>query len=527
MYYQSDQPPRNQPASGNRRGPYPQQNGRPYGGDPNFGKRPRKKKRRGFGWQMLKFFLVLLLVAAVGAGIYVGKAYLDVMPYTAVFMDGVTVDGINLGGMTWEEGETAVRDQIKEKLGSWYVRLRNENGVYPDITAETLSISRDPTEALEEAWAVGHETSATDRKTVFELQQEIITARETDYSFSSVEYDADTTVIDTILESLERSAYIQPQDAKLLSFNPDSTTEPFEFQEEVVGRKLDTDAIKEEILEMVSAFESGEVLLQTKTLAPEITVADLEELYTLRARAVTPIDSSSTEARNENIRVAFSKINGYIINDGAKFSFNGVVGKRSLENGFYRAYEYNYGELVLGIGGGVCQASTTVYLAAMKAGMELISHTAHSMKVSYTDMGLDATVSDTVGAERDMSFRNNSGGQIFLAARVITDPSNSKRLMCEVRVYGLDMGGISYDFETVIVEVLSPPLEPVYIDDTDAKYVTYVDEVYPYSDAVDGYVVDTYLVTMQNGVQIASEKITRSTYPARAQKLYRGIYTRY
>ena len=503
MYYQSDQPPRNRPVSGNRRVPYPQQGGRPYGGDPNFGKHPRKKKRRGFGWQMLKFFLVLLLVVAVGAGIYVGKAYLDVSPYTSVFLDGVTVDGINLGGMTWEEGEAAIRNQIKDKLGSWYVRLKSANGMYRDITAEMLSISRDPVEALEAAWAVGHETSATNRKTVFELQQEIITARESDYHFSSVEYDADTSVIDGILSNLERAAYDQPQDAKLLNFNPDSTTEPFEFQEEVVGRKLDTDAIKTEILEMVSTFESGEVLLQTVALYPETTVADLEKYYTLRARAVTPIDSSSTEARDENIRIAFSKINGYIVNDGSKFSFNTVVGRRTLENGFYRAYEYNYGDLVLGIGGGVCQASTTVYLAAMKAGMELISHTAHSMKVSYTDMGLDATVSDTVGAERDMSFRNNSGGQIFMAARVISDPANRKRLMCEVRIYGMDLGSISYDFETVVVKTLDPPLEPVYIDDTDAKYVTYVDEIYPYSDAVVGYVVDTYLVTMQNGVEIS------------------------
>ncbi len=526
MYYRNDQPPQNQPDPRYRREPYTPQGGRPYGGAPNGGYKPKQRKRRGFAWQMFKFFLVLLLVAGVGAGIYVGKAYLDVVPYTSVFMDGVTVDGINLGGMTWEEGNAAVRKQITDKLGSWYVRLKNENGTYPDITAKTLGISRDPAEALETAWAVGHETSATDRKTIFELQQEIVTARDTEYGFSSVEYNADLSVIDTILASLEKGAYIQPQDAKLLRFNPDSTTEPFEFQEEVIGRRLNTDAIKAEIMEMVNSFESGEVLLQTETLYPEITVADLGKYYTLRGMAVTPIDSSSTEARNENIRIAFSKINGYILNNGSKFTFNGVVGRRTLENGFYRAFEYNYGEIVLGIGGGVCQASTTVYLAAMKAGMELVSHTAHSMKVSYTDLGMDATVSDTIGAERDMAFRNNSGGQIFIAARVTTDPANKKRLRCEVRVYGVDLGKISYDFETVVVEVLQPPLDPIYIDDTDAKHVTYVDEVYPYSDATVGYVVDTYLVTLDNGVKVGSEKITRSTYPARAQKFWRGIYTR-
>jgi len=468
---------------------------------------------------MLKLLFVLLVIAAVGAGIFVGKTYLDVAPYTSVFLDGVTVDGINLGGMTWSEGETAVRDQIKEKLGSWYVRLKSSNGYYRDITAETLNISRDPEEALEAAWAVGHAADADGHVTIFDLQNELITSRAGAYSFSSVEYDADTTVIDDILSMVAAAAYIEPQDARMLSFNPDSTTEPFTFQDEVIGRWLNTDAIKEEIMQMINSFESGEVLMQPETLYPSITVADLEKYYTLRGRAITPIDSKSTDARNENIRVAFSKINGYIINDGSKFSFNTVVGRRTLENGFYRAYEYNYGDLVLGIGGGVCQASTTVYLAAMKAGLELVDHTSHSQKVSYTDLGMDATVSDTIGASKDMSFRNNTGGQIFMAAQVTTDPANKKRLLCEVRIYGMDLGDISYDLETEIVKVLTPSSDPIIVYDSEGEYVTFDNPIKTLTEAADGYVVDTYRVTLQNSVQIARDKITRSTYPARQEKI--------
>ncbi len=527
-------PYQNQPVQGNQQRPYAQQNIRPQNDFPNGfqnGNYPsgdfKPKKKRSFTWQLTKFLLVLILVGAAGVGIYVGKTYLDVAPYTSVFLDGVTVDGIDLGGMTWDEGNTAVRSQIINKLSSWYVRLKSTNGSYKDITAETLNISRDPSDALEAAWAIGHDTSATTRKTIFELQNEIIAANADVKSFSSVEYNADTSVIDNILSALARAAYVEPQDAKMLSFNPESTTEPFTFQEEVVGRTLDAEAIKEKIIGMIDSFESGEVLIETTALYPKTTVADLEKYYTLRSRAVTPIDTSSTDARNENIRIAFEKLNGQIINEGAKLSFNGVVGKRSQTNGFLRAYEYNYGDLVWGIGGGVCQASTTVYLAALKAGMTLGDHTAHSQKVSYTDLGLDATVSDTNGAEKDMSVRNNTGGQIFIAAHVITDPANRKRLLCEVRIYGLDLGDISYDLETEIVEVLQPPSDPVYIDDKEAKYVTFTDEFKIVSQAAEGYVVDTYLVKLQNGVQLSREKLTRSTYPARSQKIYVGVATRY
>ena len=523
MYYNSKQPPPTRPMANYQQSRYPQQGPRLSDEYRNGGQRPRKKKRRGFAWQLFKFVLVLLLVAALGAGIYVGKAYLDVAPYTSVFIDGVTVDGIDLGGMTWEEGNAAVRNQIIEKLGSWYVRLRNPNGQYGDITAETLNITRDPADALEAAWAAGHETSTVNRKTIFELQQEILLVGEGDYSFSSIESNADTSKIDNILATLEKAAYVEPQDARMLTFNPDSTTEPFTFQAEVVGMKLDTTAAKEEIMAMISSFESGEVLLQPEYLYPNITVADLEKVYTLRARAVTPIDSHSTDARNENIRIAFSKINGYNLSDGGKFSFNGIVGRRTQANGFYRAFEYNYGELEWGFGGGVCQASTTVYLAAMKAGLTLGDHTPHSQKVSYTDLGMDATVSDTVGREKDMSFRNSSGSQIFIASHLITDPSNKKHLLCEVRIYGSDLGSITYDLETEIVEVLQPPAEPLRIDDDDAKYVTYTNEWKVVSEAAEGYVVDTYRVTYENGVQIARDKITRSTYPARQEKIYYGV----
>jgi vancomycin resistance protein YoaR len=519
MYYPSNQTPPARPPAGNQRSQYPPQGVRPAGGYPGGEYRPKKRKKRGFGWQMLKLLFVLLVVAAAGAGIYVGKTYLDVAPYTSVFLDGVTVDGINLGGMTWSEGETAVRNQIKEKLGSWYVRLKSANGFYKDITAETLNISRDPEGALEAAWAVGHATDTNGHVTIFDLQNDLIAARANAYSYSSVEYDADTTVIDDILSKVAAAAYVEPKDAKMLSFNPDSTTEPFTFQQEVVGRWLDTEAIKNEILQMVNTFESGEVLLEPETLNPSMTVADLEKYYALRARVVTPIDSKSTDARNENIRVAFSKINGYIINDGSKFSFNTIVGRRTLENGFYRAYEYNYGDLVLGIGGGVCQASTTVYLAAMYAGLELVDHTSHSQKVSYTDLGMDATVSDTIGAAKDMSFRNNSGGQIFMAAHVIEDTSNKNRLLCEVRIYGMDLGDVYYTLETEVVKVLTPPSDTLIVYDSKGEYVTFDDPIKTLTEAADGYVVDTYRVTMQNGAQIARDKITRSTYPARQEKI--------
>lgn len=496
------------------------------GAAPGGGGKADGPKKRSLKWQLIKVLLVLVVLAASGVGIYVWKTQAEVRPYISVFLDNVSVDGISLAGMTWEEGENAVRRQISEKLGAWYVRLRNTAGEYKDITASMLGIDRDPTQALNEAWAVGHDTSAANRKTVFQLRDEIAAAKATTHEFSSVEQSGDTSSIDTILAMLAQAAYVAPQDAAVVSFDPDNTNQPFTFRREVVGKKLDVDAIKAEIIQMVETFTSGEVLVQPVDVQPAVTLSSLQKHYALRFRAVTPIDTHSTEERNNNIRVAFSKINGLVLNDGDKFSFNNIVGRRTQANGFYQAFEYSYGELTPGWGGGVCQASTTVYLAVVQAGMKIVDHTSHSTSVSYTDMGKDATVSDTRGHEIDFVFRNNSGSKIFLAAHVITDPSNKKRYLCEVRVYGDDLGGTRYELETEIVEKLPMPTEPEYIEDTKAKYVTFTDEEKVVIEASEGYVVDTYLCTVTDGVQTARTKIARSTYKNRAARIYVGVTPR-
>ena len=155
--------------------------------------------------------------------------------------------------------------------------------------------------------------------------------------------------------------------------------------------------------------------------------------------------------------------------------------------------------------------------------MDLIDHTPHSEKVSYTELGLDATVTDTRGAEKDMSFRNNSGGQIFISAHVIADPANRKRKICEVKIYGIDLGDVSYQLETETVKVLQPSNTPVYKDDEDGTHVTYTDEFEKISDAKEGYVVDTYRVTYVNGTQTNRVKITSSTYPAQPLKYWQGV----
>lgn len=522
MYNQGYRPPQ-QPQQGNWYAPPPQQPGGQKKRTASAQKKqpPKQRPRPSLKWQLVKVLLVVVLLCAAAGAALLWKAQSDVKPYENVFLDNVSVDGIDLSGKTWDEGSRLVWDQINQKQNGWYVRLRNAYGDYKDITAQTLGISFDPTAALQNAWAIGHD----DQMNVFELRNEIELARSAGNAFSSAEQSADTTPIDTILATLEQAAYRAPSDAYIISFNPDDSANPFTYQQEVYGQRLDTSAIREQILHMVNNLQSGEILLETELIYPNVTVDQLAQTVALRNRAVTSISTSSTEDRTENIRIAFSKINGTVLQDGDKFSFNKLAGRRSLENGYLPAIEYAYGLQTMGVGGGVCQASTTVYLAAVQSGMKILKREPHSMAVNYTELGLDATVSDTRGREIDLTFQNTTGSPVYIAAHVIPSPSNKRRLLCEVRIYGQSLGDVTYKLESETREVIPKPLTPTMKVDKDGDYVTYIDEQHVV-EGREGYIVDAYLVTYQNGYATARDLLTTDEYPCKEDTIYTGAKER-
>lgn len=114
--------------------------------------------------------------------------------------------------------------------------------------------------------------------------------------------------------------------------------------------------------------------------------------------------------RVNNITIACGSINGISLQPEEEFSFNKIVGKRSKERGYKDAPIIFHGEKSYGVGGGVCQVSTTVYMAALNAGLEITEHHSHSESVAYAP-GTDATV---VYGEKDMKFKNNTDDTLYI-----------------------------------------------------------------------------------------------------------------
>ena len=510
--------------------PYPGKDPQQYsGGQRGFIMPPpaahsAKHKRKS---PFLTVLLVMLILAGLGTGGYFAitnyqktKMINDkVEPYNQLFCPGVYVDGIHLGGMTPEQAMNSVQSQIRQRHDAWKVQLVYNGTQVAEINSDMLGFSVDPSHVLNQAWIQGHTGDYEQR------YLDMLRLEKEPYVDYTAQPDGNTKVIDDKLAQIKTSIDRPATDAAFVSFDP-SQAYPFTFTDEAYGLSLNTDPIKTRLYQMVSTMESGTIELIPDRLEPGVRKADLMKHYMLRSSVYTPIDRHSTENRNKNIQRAFDFINGYILQPGKTFSFNSVVGERTESNGFYPAIEYVYGEHVEGYGGGVCQASTTLYQAAVCAGLQVIKREPHSDSVSYTGYGKDATVYWVGKRKIDLSFKNTTDEPVYIIANVQADPGNRKRLIAKVSIYGQDMGDVRYEMETEVVETLPAPFNPVYVKDTNATYVVYKDQQESVSKAKEGYVVKSYRVKYEGSVQTDRTLLYTDTYEPKPEKIYVGTKDR-
>jgi len=180
------------------------------------------------------------------------------------------------------------------------------------------------------------------------------------------------------------------------------------------GRRLEVEALRPLVLQAFQKLDVTSLALPVTPLYPEITVADIEHtgLKEVLADYKTIFDSSDIN-RSANIRLAARKINGFIVYPGKTFSFNEVVGPRDKEHGFKEALEIVDGEYVPGIGGGICQVSSTLYNAVLLSDLAVAERTNHSKPLGYVGLGRDATVAYDV---LDFKFINDSEIPVMIMA---------------------------------------------------------------------------------------------------------------
>jgi len=183
------------------------------------------------------------------------------------------------------------------------------------------------------------------------------------------------------------------------------------------GLQVDTEGAYRELLDQLEKGGTGpQIHLKLAPVKPRRTTEAIAAmgLKGLLSSYTTAFDPTNV-GRTYNIRVAAAALDGLLVPPGQEVSFNEVVGPRSSDAGYKNAQVIINNEFVEGIGGGVCQVSSTLYNAILLANLEILDRTNHSLPVSYVPIGRDATV---VYGAIDLKFRNNTESYIYVRSAV-------------------------------------------------------------------------------------------------------------
>ena len=201
---------------------------------------------------------------------------------------------------------------------------------------------------------------------------------------------------------------VEPVDA-VLEF--DKTKEnPFVITSEINGNKVDEKKLVNNIIDSLT-MDNKVLTVDYELIKANITKEDLERITTLRSEYTTSFKTSS-EGRKHNIKLATFKINGSVIMPNDTFSFNEVVGKRNIQNWYKNAIIRSNGKFTEGVGGGVCQVSTTLYNCMLFGGAVIGTCNHHSLPVAYTPPSTDCMVSSW----SDFTCRNATKYPMYILA---------------------------------------------------------------------------------------------------------------
>ena len=427
-------------------------------------------RKTGYGLKWMTAFLAVLLLAAGISIIALGATV-----FNSRIFPNVYVDTISLGGLTQEEAlaeleKNGWNEHIERKLliksyGDTSVEIDPvEAGVIIDAESAVHAASHygrdnDPLKQFENYMICQkqpvdvHKLSTMLNTSYLEQQMDLLQERldnilpAEDYIFdkeaaelkvfkgqSGLKLNRDL-LFDEIVNALEQ----EKEEISFAVFKDEMVTPDFQaiYDEvytemhnaymmddqyhtvvsESTGYWFDVDAAKELWENSPSAKWVSIPVTITK---PETTKAAIQEmLFRDLLGAVTTKYNNSGENRCSNVRLAAAKVNGTVLWPGEEFSFNQVVGERTIERGFLLAPAYaGYDDIKDEPGGGVCQVSTGVYAAALYAFLEIKAHTSHLYPPNYIQLGTDATVTIPEGGGKTIAFRfrNNKSYPIKIVA---------------------------------------------------------------------------------------------------------------
>lgn len=318
-------------------------------------------------------------------------------------------------------------------------------------------------------------------------------------NYQTIEIPVEYTEPDSIdIQKIHDEIYKEPKDAYV-------EKNPTVVHPEVNG--VDFKISIEEAKKLLEE-DKEEYTIPLKITKPKKTINNLgEEAFPdLLATFSTRFDGSNYN-RNTNIKLAAQKVNGTVILPGEKFSFNTIVGSRTIEAGFKEGTAYIGGKVVPDVGGGVCQVSSTIYNTALLANLQIVERSNHMFTTGYVAASRDATV---YYGSLDFIFKNSRKYPIKMVA-------SANGGVCKVSIYGIKE---EKEYEVIIQSKITSYINPttIYKEDPTLEEGKEVVE----QTAITGCRSEGYKILKLNGKIVSQTLLSKDTYKSRNKIVRRG-----
>ena len=419
----------------------------------------------------------------------------------AVIKEGVFAGQVELSGMTEAEAMAAVEDHVNE-LKNISLELICVSGNSVSVPVSDFDVSWENTEIIREAAELGRSGNVIRRfkdlsdlkkhKKVFEL---ILSADE-----------------DKIRQAVSEKCTIYNTQAKNAELIPGSSGS-FTIIEGADGQEVNVEKSVQAIKGHINDDLTGDgniVPMAVDVVKPKGDTETLSKIKDKLGTYTTKYETSGKD-RSANVANGCAHINGTLLYPGEQFSVYEHVSPFTEENGYHLAGSYLNGLVVESLGGGICQVSTTLYQAVLRAELQVDERSNHSMVVDYVPHGGDAAIA---GTAKDFKFTNNTQYPIYIAGQ-----TGGKAITFSI--YGVETRdpGRSLEFESVELSKEDPVGDKVIADPSQpAGYVHG-------QSAHTGYRCEFWKIIKENGVEKDRVKVNTSTYKAVPRTITIGTAT--
>ena len=412
-----------------------------------------------------------------------------------VYASGTTIGGVSVAGMTQEEAKKAVEkeESLQVPHASVTVTYGKESMT---ITSEEAGVQADIAGAFEKAKAsLVKETPSSAMESSGTSSQKVSqSTKGVDYPVEvSFDKEAVQKKVDTFADAIDRD----PENATIKAF--DSATGTFTYTDGKKGLKVDREKLVKQVLAALE--ENKETKLEAPVEEIPFEKSESDVAGHIQKLGTFSTYSTNTAAGNHNMSLALASINGSVVQPGETFSFNTATGDTTNGSlGYQQAGAIVGGKSTQQYGGGICQASTTLYGAVARSGLEIVTRYNHTWPSTYVDIGQDATVDYPA---LDFVFRNNTEYPIYISAGM-----SGTQLTVTLYGYKPDTWDKISVYSQQTGTIAQPSTEYVY--DSSLKAGTF--ELYRQGNA--GRTATASRVYYKNGQVVKTESLPSSTYRA-------------